>query len=105
MTIVDAPSHPWRIPASLEAGNGHLDCGLLVLDSRIGEFEASFSKGGQGRKHVTLLLQLGVKQLIVAVNKMDSTKPPYSQARFEAIQKEVSGIIEKVKLLPISAQV
>merc|ERR1712073_59062 len=36
------------------------------------------------------------KQLIVAVNKMDSTEPPYSQARFEEIQKEVSGFIKKV---------
>merc|ERR1719193_2760981 len=27
---------------------------------------------------------------------MDSTEPPYSQARFEEIQKEVSGFIKKV---------
>merc|ERR1712055_1121268 len=51
----------------------------------------------------------GVKQLIVAVNKMDSTEPPYSQARFEEIQKEVSGFIKKdgynpaaVAFVPIS---
>ena len=40
-----------------------------------------------------------MKQLIVAVNKMDSTEPPYSQARFEEIQKEVSGFIKKVSQL------
>merc|ERR1711942_488532 len=39
-------------------------------------------------------------QLIVAVNKMDSTEPPYSQARFEEIQKEVSGFIKKVGYNP-----
>ena len=39
---------------------------------------------------------LGVKQLIVAFNKMDSMEPHYSQARFEEIQKEVSGFIKKV---------
>merc|ERR1712141_990154 len=38
----------------------------------------------------------GVKQLIVGVNKMDSTEPPYSKDRFEEIQKEVSGFIKKV---------
>ena len=48
------------------------------------------------REHALLAYTLGVKQLIVAVNKMDSTEPPYSQARFEEIQKEVSGFIKKV---------
>merc|ERR1711894_619054 len=43
---------------------------------------------------------LGVKQLIVGVNKMDSTEPPYSQARFEEISKEVSSFIKKVGYNP-----
>merc|ERR1712096_124484 len=33
-------------------------------------------------------------------NKMDSTEPPYSQSRFEEIQKEVSGFIKKVGYNP-----
>merc|ERR1712134_144299 len=52
------------------------------------------------REHALLAYTLGVKQLIVAVNKMDSTEPPYSQARFEEIQKEVSGFIKKVGYNP-----
>merc|ERR1712154_25698 len=52
------------------------------------------------REHALLAYTLGVKQLIVAVNKMDSTAPPYSQARFEEIQKEVSGFIKKVGYNP-----
>merc|ERR1712218_46203 len=44
----------------------------------------------------------GVKQLIVGVNKMDSTEPPYSQARFEEITKEVSNFIKKVGYNPAS---
>lgn len=43
-----------------------------------GEFEAGISKNGQTREHALLAYTLGVKQLVVAVNKMDSTEPPYS---------------------------
>jgi len=59
-----------------------------------------------------LAYTLGVKQLIVAINKMDDKSVNYSQARFEEIQKEVSGFIkkigfnpEKVPFVPISGWV
>ena len=68
----------------------------------VGEFEAGISKNGQTREHALLAYTLGVKQLIVACNKMDSTEPPYSQARFEEISKEVSGFIKKVGYNPAS---
>merc|ERR1712241_220078 len=41
-------------------------------------------------------------QLIVACNKMDSTEPPYSQARFEEIIKEVQSFIKKVGYNPVA---
>ena len=66
----------------------------------MGEFEAGISKNGQTREHALLAYTLGVKQLIVACNKMDSTEPPYSQARFEEISKEVAGFIMKVGYNP-----
>merc|ERR1712200_370598 len=50
--------------------------------------------------HALLAYTLGVKQLIVAVNKMDSTEPPNSGARFDEIQKEVSNFIKKVGYNP-----
>merc|ERR1711909_162420 len=72
----------------------------MGIASGTGEFEAGISKNGQTREHALLAYTLGVKQLIVAVNKMDSTEPPYSQARFEEIQKEVAGFIKKVGYNP-----
>ena len=65
-----------------------------------GEFEAGISKNGQTREHALLAYTLGVKQLIVGVNKMDSTEPPYSGARFDEIIKEVQSFIKKVTLQP-----
>ena len=76
------------------------DCGVLIVAAGTGEFEAGISKNSQTREHALLAYTLGVKQLIVGVNKMDSTEPPYSGARFEEIQKEVSGFIKKVGYNP-----
>ena len=57
------------------------DCAVLIVAGGTGEFEAGISKNGQTREHALLAYTLGVKQLIVAVNKMDSTQPPYSKVR------------------------
>jgi len=99
VTIIDAPGHRDFIK-NMITGTSQADCGVLVIAAGTGEFEAGISKNGQTREHALLAYTLGVKQLIVAVNKMDSTAPPYSQARFEEIQKEVSGFIKKVGYNP-----
>lgn len=66
----------------------------------MGEFEAGISKNGQTREHALLAYTLGVKQLIVGINKMDSTEPNYSQKRYEEIVKEVSTYIKKIGYNP-----
>ena len=101
VTIIDAPGHRDFIK-NMITGISQADCGVLIIASGTGEFEAGISKNGQTREHALLAYTLGVKQLIVAVNKMDSTEPPYSQARFEEIQKEVSGFIKKVGYNPVA---
>ena len=76
------------------------DCAVLIVAAGTGEFEAGISKNGQTREHALLAYTLGVKQLIVGVNKMDSTEPPYSEARFNEITKEVSTYVKKVGYNP-----
>merc|ERR1711872_428110 len=99
VTIIDAPGHRDFIK-NMITGTSQADCGVLIIASGTGEFEAGISKNGQTREHALLAYTLGVKQLIVAVNKMDSTEPPYSKDRFEEIQKEVSSFIKKVGYNP-----
>ena len=55
-------------------GTSQADCAILIIASGTGEFEAGISKDGQTREHALLAFTLGVRQLIVAVNKMDTTK-------------------------------
>ena len=77
-------------------GTSQADCAVLIVAAGVGDFEASISKNGQTHEHTLLAYTLGVKQLIVGVNKMDSTEPPYSQKIYEEIVKEVSTYIKKI---------
>lgn len=61
------------------SGTSQADCAVLIVAAGTGEFEAGISKNGQTREHALLAFTLGVKQLIVGVNKMDNTEPPYSE--------------------------
>merc|ERR1719282_1160394 len=89
VTIIDAPGHRDFIK-NMITGTSQADCGVLIVAAGTGEFEAGISKDGQTREHALLAYTLGVKQLIVGVNKMDTTSPaPYSEPRFMEIRKEV----------------
>lgn len=63
-----------------------------------GEFEAGISKNGQTREHALLAFTLGVKQLIVGVNKMDSTEPPYSEVCAAIICAVVILFLENLEI-------
>jgi elongation factor 1-alpha len=99
VTVIDAPGHRDFIK-NMITGTSQADCAVLIVAAGTGEFEAGISKNGQTREHALLAYTLGVKQLIVGVNKMDSTEPPYSEARFNEIKKEVSTYVKKVGYNP-----
>uniref|UniRef100_A0A8D1Z424 Elongation factor 1-alpha n=1 Tax=Sus scrofa TaxID=9823 RepID=A0A8D1Z424_PIG len=101
ITIIDAPGHRDFIK-NMITGTSQADCAVLIVAAGVGEFEAGISKNGQTREHALLAFTLGVKQLIVAVNKMDSTEPAFSAARFQEITKEVSNYIKKIGYNPAS---
>ena len=81
-------------------GTSQADCGVLIIDSTPGGIEAGISKDGQTREHALLAYTLGVRQMIVCLNKMDSTEPKYSQKRYDEIVKEVGNYIKKVGYNP-----
>lgn len=97
ITVIDAPGHRDFIK-NMITGTSQADCAILIIASGTGEFEAGISKDGQTREHALLAYTLGVKQLIVAVNKMDTVK--WSESRYEEIVKETSNFIKKVGYNP-----
>ena len=99
VTVIDAPGHRDFIK-NMITGTSQADCAILIIAGGTGEFEAGISKDGQTREHALLAYTLGVKQMIVAVNKMDSTAPKYSEERFNEIKKEVGAYIKKVGYTP-----
>jgi translation elongation factor EF-G len=98
-TIIDAPGHRDFIK-NMITGTSQADCAILIVAASTGEFEAGISKEGQTREHALLAFTMGVKQMVVAVNKIDNTTPPYNEARFNEIKKEVQTYLKKVGYNP-----
>ncbi|KAL8285337.1 hypothetical protein RB601_006334 [Gaeumannomyces tritici] len=97
VTVIDAPGHRDFIK-NMITGTSQADCAILVIGAGTGEFEAGISKDGQTREHALLAFTLGVRQLIVAVNKMDTAK--WAQSRYDEIVKETKNFIKKIGFNP-----
>jgi elongation factor 1-alpha len=108
-TIIDAPGHRDFVK-NMITGASQADAAVLVVSARKGEFEAGMSPEGQTREHLLLAKTMGIDQIIVAVNKMDATDPPWSEKRY----KEIVGVLSKfmkslgydpskVPFIPVSA--
>ncbi|CAG9782780.1 unnamed protein product [Diatraea saccharalis] len=90
--VLDAPGHADFIP-NMITGAGQADVALLVVDATRGEFESGFELGGQTREHALLARSLGVNQLAVAINKLDTTN--WSQERFNEISKKLKAFLKQ----------
>lgn len=105
IVILDAPGHKDFIH-NMIAGAGQADAGLLVVNATRGEFETGFDQGGQTREHAMLLRSLGVGELMVAVNKLDTVD--WSKQRFDEICAVLQTFLSKqagfskVRFIPLS---
>jgi elongation factor 1-alpha len=110
-TVIDAPGHRDFIK-NMITGTSQADVALLIIDASKGGFEAGISRDGQTREHALLAHTLGVKQMIVGVNKMDDKSVGYAEERFNEIKAEVSDFLKmlgykpaKIPFVPISGWV
>jgi len=101
-TIIDAPGHRDFIK-NMISGAAQADVAVLMVPAD-GNFITAIQRGnhkageiqGQTRQHARLINLLGVKQLIVGVNKMDCDVAKYSEERYNEIRDEMKNMLMKV---------
>ncbi|MEX2191766.1 MAG: translation elongation factor EF-1 subunit alpha [Nitrosarchaeum sp.] len=105
-TLIDAPGHRDFIK-NMITGASEADAAILVLSAKEGETDTAIAAGGQAREHAFLLKTLGVGQLIVAINKMDTVD--YKEAAFKAAKEKAEKLVksvgyklENVPIIPVS---
>lgn len=87
--IIDAPGHI-EFLKNMVTGASHAEAAVLVIDAEEGVRENS-------RRHGYMLSLLGIRQLVVLINKMDLVG--YHQETFESIRAEYAAFLEKVGLV------
>lgn len=97
--IIDAPGHK-EFLKNMITGASRADAAILVISADEGVRE-------QSRRHAYLLSMLGVKHVIVVVNKMDLVD--YSEKRFREIEQEYRKFLRALGLdartfIPASAK-
>lgn len=97
--ILDAPGHAGYVP-NMISGASQADVGVLVISARKGEFETGFEKRGQTREHAMLAKTVGVKHLIILINKMDDPTVGWSEERFEECKTKLVPFLKKVGFNP-----
>ena len=101
-TVIDAPGHRDFVK-NMITGTSQADAAVVVCSGIEGP-------QAQTKEHIFLAKTLGVKQIIIAVNKMDAVKPAYDEAAYKKTVTEVSALLksvgfklEDVPFIPISA--
>lgn len=101
-TIIDAPGHRDFVK-NMITGTSQADGTVLVVSVPEGVM-------AQTKEHIFLARTLGVEQVIVAMNKMDATTPPYDEKRFNEVKEQTENIlksvgykVEDIPFIPVSA--
>jgi elongation factor 1-alpha len=102
VTIIDAPGHRDFVK-NMITGTSQADAAVLVVAAQHGVM-------AQTKEHMFLARTLGVPQMIVAINQMDATTPPYDKNRYEQVKSEIDKLAksvgyknEQLQYIPVSA--
>ena len=90
ITVIDAPGHRDFVK-NMITGASQADSAFLVISAPAGVQP-------QTTEHLWLLRTMGVKNLVVAVNKMDDVE--YSEEKFNKVKEDVSKLLQGVGIKP-----
>jgi elongation factor 1-alpha len=90
ITIIDAPGHKDFVK-NMITGASQADAAFLVIAAPSGVQP-------QTTEHLWLLRTMGVKNIAVAINKMDATE--YKEDRFNKVKEDVSTLLKQVGINP-----
>ena len=90
IVLIDAPGHE-EFLRNMVTGASDADGALLVVDAAEGVSE-------QTRRHALLLELIGVRQVVVAINKMD--RAGYDERRYTAIRAELTSLLARIGIVP-----
>jgi len=88
--IIDAPGHR-EFLRNMVSGAANAEAAVLVVDAAEGVRE-------QTRRHAYLLHMLGLRQILVVINKMDAVD--HSDRRFAEVKREAERYLEDIGLTP-----
>ena len=88
--IIDAPGHK-EFLKNMITGTSQAEAALLLVDAQEGVKE-------QTKRHGYVLAMLGLKQIVVVINKMDLVD--YSQERFQEVKDEITGLLAGLEIRP-----
>ncbi|AMD61101.1 sulfate adenylyltransferase [Agrobacterium tumefaciens] len=96
--VADTPGHE-QYTRNMATGASTADLAVLLVDARTGILE-------QTRRHATIAALMGIRQFVLAVNKIDLTH--YDKAGFELIAHEFRDFasdlgIKQITAIPMSA--
>lgn len=106
--FLDTPGHKDFVPKMI-SGAAQAEFAILLIDGIPTAFESGIGESGQTREHVQLLNALGVRKVIIAVNKMDVSG--WDRENYEYIVAKTSAWmdsqnfknIESRQFIPIAA--
>jgi elongation factor 1-alpha len=84
--VADCPGHKDFVK-NMVTGASRADATVVVIDAEDGVMP-------QTREHTFLVRALGLKQLIVVINKMDLVD--YKQEAYEKVKKDISSLMERI---------